>query len=173
MASGNPAHASSTEHEIGIYDCISVPRSILTTTYLRDWWATPSCRLMGAIVPMRKYTLVQAPLLPFLPKTRHYVHRPLRWLGQINHYSTATTLWPLKLSVTIHGDPLPTNPILFGHPQVWEHPMSFLDERIDCDTSIMQNYRLEVDTTQSRPAHSHLNLSARRLGAQPSATTPT
>jgi hypothetical protein len=55
-------------------------------------------------------------------------------------------------------DLLLSNPLLLGHPQFWEHPVSLIGESIDRGTFMIQNYGLDVDVTQSPLAHSHLHL---------------
>ncbi len=51
-----------------------------------------------------------------------------------------------------------TNPLLFGHLQDWQHPVSLFDEGTDSVTLMMQNDGLGMDITQSQPAQSHLHL---------------
>lgn len=62
-------------------------------------------------------------------------------------------------------DLLLANPSLFGHPQIWEHPVSFLDERIDSGTFMIQNRGLEQDITQTQLAHAHPHLPHIDLGS--------
>jgi hypothetical protein len=55
-------------------------------------------------------------------------------------------------------DPVLSNPLLFGHPRVWEYPVLIFDERIDGSTFMIQDYGLDVDVTQSSLAQSPLHL---------------
>ena len=50
------------------------------------------------------------------------------------------------------------NPLLLGHPQFWEHPVSVCDEGIDSRTFIIQNYGPQLDATQSQLAQFHPHL---------------
>ena len=50
------------------------------------------------------------------------------------------------------------NPLLLGHPQFWEHPVSVFDEGLDNCTFIIQNYGPHVDSTQSQLAQFHPHL---------------
>ena len=79
---------------------------------------------------------------------------PLSNQSQLDSHSTVATStfclddWHLLLD----------NPLPFGHPRDWEHPVSLCDEGIDSGTSTMQNDELYVDITQSQLAQSHLHL---------------
>lgn len=52
------------------------------------------------------------------------------------------------------------DPLLLGHPQLWEYLVPPLDERIDSGAPMIQNYDqgLDVDVTQSQVAQSHVHL---------------
>ena len=49
------------------------------------------------------------------------------------------------------------NSLLLSHPQVWEHPVSFVDEGIDSGTHMVQNRGLDVGVTRLQPTQSHLH----------------
>jgi len=53
---------------------------------------------------------------------------------------------------------IPSNPLLLGHLQIWEQPVSLFGEGIDSGTFTIQNYGLGVGVTQSQLAPSHLCL---------------
>ena len=78
---------------------------------------------------------------------------PLSNKSQLDSHSTVATStfclddWYLLLD----------NPLLFGHLQDWEHPVSLFDEGIDSGTSTMQNDELYMDITQSQLVQSHLH----------------
>jgi len=55
-------------------------------------------------------------------------------------------------------DPHLANSLLLSHPQVWEHPVSLVDEGIDSSTLMIQNPGLDVDITQFQLTQSHLHL---------------
>ena len=52
------------------------------------------------------------------------------------------------------------NPLLLGHPQVWEHSVSLFDEGIDSGTPMIQNYDYgpDVDVPRSQLTRSHVHL---------------
>jgi len=50
------------------------------------------------------------------------------------------------------------NSLLLSHPQVWEHPVSLVDEGIDGSTLTIRNPGLDVDVPQSQLTQSHLHV---------------
>ncbi len=54
--------------------------------------------------------------------------------------------------------PLRANPLLLGHPQIWEHPVSLFDEGMANGIFAMQDYGLDIGSPQSQLAHSLLHL---------------
>lgn len=50
------------------------------------------------------------------------------------------------------------NPLLFGHPHLWDHPVSHFDKGIDNGPFTIHNYEPDVDVTQTQLAQSHLPL---------------
>lgn len=49
------------------------------------------------------------------------------------------------------------NPLLFGYPQVCEHPVSLFNQGINSGPFIIDNYELDVNVTQSQSAQSRLH----------------
>ena len=53
-------------------------------------------------------------------------------------------------------DPLRANPLLLGYPQIWEHPVSLIDEGSTNGIFVLQGYGPEIDLSQRQLAHSFL-----------------
>ena len=54
-------------------------------------------------------------------------------------------------------DPPHAYPLLLGHPQIWEHPVSLFDEGMANGIFSMQDHGLEIDLPQSQLTHSLLH----------------